>query len=212
MVRVLSLLALLAACSSPAMDPDLSLHDRFVLTALAEDDGTPVDYLWRWEYPVLVEYRGPERFRQDIVDHLEHLAEISGLWVKMDATHPTLLIEISERNTGYTCVVEFNRRERLLFPEVYIRSDKPDWYIRQCILQEITQAIGPGGDLDGIFGSRSDTVFASWQTANALTPQDIAVLRILFDDRLYSGMPRDEVLALLPDIVADVEAAQEAGR
>ena len=98
------------------------------------------------------------------------------------------------------------------FAEVHIWIAIPDREIRQCIAQEMTQAMGPGGDLDGFFGSRQDTVFASWGGALELTSADLQVLRILFDDRLRPGMPRDQVLAILPEIVADVEAQQEARR
>lgn len=62
------------------MEPYLSLQDRFVLTALTDDDGDPIETLWRWDLPVMIRYDGPERFRQDVTDHLEHLGEITGQW------------------------------------------------------------------------------------------------------------------------------------
>lgn len=199
---------LLGGCASPAMDPGLSLHDRFVLTALTNDDGEPLESLWRWDLPVMVRYDGPERFRQDVADHLEHLGQITGLWVIMDADHPNTFVEVSNRDTPYRCMWQQIDGEL----RVHIWSALPDRVVRQCVQQELTQVLGPGGDLDGMIGSRSDTVFASYQTAGRLTPEDVAVLRILYDDRLYHGMPRDQVLAVLPEIVADIDSQQEAGR
>ena len=196
----------LAGCASPAMNANLSLHERFVLTALTNDDGDPVDSLWRWDLPVMVRYDGPERFRQDVANHLDHLGEITGLWVIMDADHPNTLVEISDRDTPSTCRVQYQRD----MIDIHIWSALPDAHVRRCILQELAQAIGPGGDLDGLFGSRSDTVFASYQTADWLTPEDIAILRIMYSDRLHHGMPRERVLAVLPEIIADLYPELEA--
>lgn len=53
--------SLLAACSTP--NPPLSLHDRFVLVALADDAGRPLDRIYRWPNPLFVEYFGPDRYR-----------------------------------------------------------------------------------------------------------------------------------------------------
>jgi hypothetical protein len=121
-----------------------------------------------------------------------------------------MVVEISNRETPSTCRVDYVPTSDGWRPEIHIWSELRPQHIRRCILQEMTQALGPGGDLDGHFGSRPDTVFASYQTAGHLTDEDIAVLRILYDDRLYHGMPRDQVLAILPAIVADVEGEQEA--
>ena len=201
---VFLLVGMLGACTSPAMDPDLSLHDRFVLTALTLDDGTPRERMRRWDKPINVGYQGPPQYHQRVAAQLAQLAEITGLAVTMDAEHPNTFVEISDRETDWTCHYRFNG----FHARIHIWSDLPAWEIRQCIAQEMTQALGPGGDLDGPFGSRQDTVFASYGGAQELTAQDIAVLRILYDDRLRNEMPRDEVLAILPEIVADVEAGR----
>ena len=196
----------LAGCASPAMDPDLSLHDRFVLTALTDDAGRSLDQVWRWEAPIFVEYNGPPEYHRDVADHLEHLGQITGLGVAMDSDYPNVFIEISDRETGYTCMAEFPQGAA----RIHIWSALAPAQIRQCILQEMTQAMGPGGDLDGPFGSRDDTVFASWGGADHLTDQDIAVLRILYHPRLHSRLPREVVLERLPEIIADIYPEQAA--
>lgn len=205
MVRMLALF-LLVGCATSAMDPELSLRDRFVLTALTEDDGSSKLFVDRWERPIYIEYQGPQRFRQDVAEQIALLGQITGLPVKMDANRPTMFVEISDRDTRATCQVEFSQGSP--GAHVHIYSRLTDSHIRSCIIEELTQAMGPSGDLDGPFGSRTDTIFASRGGADHLTKQDIAVLLILYDDRLYDGMARDEVLAILPDIVADVEEAQ----
>lgn len=212
---IVVLALLLAGCASPAMDPDLSLHDRFVLTALTNDEGRPLDTLGRWESPMRLRYEGPDEYRSAVERQLIELGDITGIPVTLISDAPNIEVEISDRHTGSTCqVLIFNEGRRvhgvptLDFAEVHISLELRDARIRQCIPQELAHVFGPLGDLDGIIGSRSDSVFASYGGASHLTEQDIAILRILYDDRLYHGMPRDQVLAVLPEIVADVEAGR----
>lgn len=209
MSRWVVLFLLLGACAgSRAMAPDLSLHDRFVLTVLTNDDGSPARRLYRWSVPMMLRYDGPEEYRTHVEHQLIELGEIAGKPVDLNPRHPNFFVEISDRDTPSTCraEVQFGRAEIHIWSEL-----RPD-HIRQCIAQEMTQAIGPGGDLDGPFGSRQDTVFASYGGALELTKSDRQVLRILFDPRLRSGMRRDDVLEVLPQIVAEMDAEQEATR
>lgn len=203
MFRFLAVL-LVVGCASPVMDPGLSLHDRFVLTALTNDDGSPARRLYRWSVPMMLRYDGPEEYRTNVEHQLIELGEIADKPVDLNPRYPNFFVEISDLDTGSTCRVIVQRGRA----EIHIWSElRPD-HIRQCIAQEMTQAIGPGGDLDGPFGSRQDTVFASYGGALELTKSDRQVLRILFDPRLRSGMRRDDVLEILPQIVAEMEAEQ----
>lgn len=198
---LLTVLALvLAGCSSPAMDPNLSLHDRFVLVALHRDDGSKVDDLLRWYAPLTVFYDGPEEYREDVFAHMELLGELTGLETGEDEMFAKMRVEISDRDTGSTCEVQTSGGGA----RVYIWEDLPPAHIRRCIVQEMTQALGLGGDLDGPVGSRSDTAFASYGGSPNLTSYDIALIGILFDDRLRNGMSRERVLAVLPEIIADL--------
>lgn len=215
MFRLFAAILLLAGCSSPAMSPDLSLHDRFVLTALTDDEGRPLYTLRRWETPMRLRYEGPDNYRSTVERQLIELGEITGTAVTLISDTPNVEVEISDRDTGSTCqVLLFNEGRRVHgvptwdHAEVHISTRLDDRNIRSCVAQELAHVFGPLGDLDGIIGSRSDTVFASYGGASHITEQDIAILRILYDDRLYHGMPRANVLAVLPEIVADVEAGR----
>lgn len=213
MFRALVAALLLVGCASPAMSPNLSLHDRFVLTALTHDDGRPVERLRRWRGPIRLYYDGPEEFREAVYRQAVKLGAIAGEPVDW-APYPerNLFVEISDRDTPNDCQFTMFGPPTRYDGDVHIWSELSPAHIHQCIAQEMAHALGPSGDLDGPLGSRSDSVFASYQTATELTSQDLAVLRILFDPRLRPGMPRDEVLEILPAIVADVEAEQATGR
>lgn len=204
---------LLAACASPAMDRDLSLHDRFVLLMLTSDDGEQIDELWKWARPLQVAYSGPAEYRDAVHAQALELGVIAGQSVEfVPWPIANISVEISDRDTPSTCRVDSYGRPTRFDAEIHIWSELPPDHIHRCIAQELGHVLGPIGDLDGIFGSRSDTVFASFGGASRITEQDRQVFEVLFDDRLQPGMPREQVLAILPEIVADVEAAQAAAR
>ena len=191
------------------MAPDLSLADRFEIVAFALAEPPPTTYLNRWELPLVVTYEGPNRYRQVVIDQAHELGDITGLPVSFDGELVSMHVEISDRDSPFTCSFSLDSAHRI---DVLIWSDLPDWEIRQCIAQEMTQGLGLYGDLDGPFGSRQDTVFASYGGALHLTQADIALLRILYDDRLFPGMSRDHAMNVVRQIVAEMEAQQEAGR
>lgn len=45
-----------------------------------------------------------------------------------------------------------------------------------------------------------------------LTDADLALFAILYDRRLMAGMTREEAMPIVRQIVAEMEAQQEAGR
>lgn len=209
MLRALALLLALSACSPPVVGRNLSLYDRFILTALTHDDGSPAERLRRWRDPIRLYYDGPDEFRHVVYLQARQLGEIANQPVEV-APYPAanLFVEISNRDTPSRCQVEKLGPPTRYFAEVHIWIEIPEQEIRQCIAQEMAHVLGPSGDLDGSFGSRQDTVFASRGGSLTITPKDLQVFRVLFDNRLRPGMPREEVLAILPEIVADVEAEQ----
>ena len=206
--HAIAVLFLVAGCTSPATAPDLSLHDRFVLTAMTDGDGQPFDPLLKWTWPIRVRIVGSQDYRDLVVEHLALLSELTGQQVEMDSDWPNMTIEFSSRRAEWYCHFSLNGPTYLFRTTVFISTDQPDRHIRRCIVQELSQSMGFLADTDG----RRDTTFSSRIGTDYLTEFDLALFATLYDDRLYSGMPRDRVLAVLPEIVADVEARQDAGR
>ena len=201
---------LLGACAtSPAMAPDLDLVKRFDLVAFRNDDRSVSYHLWRWDREISVRYKGPDAFRQDVYDHARRLGALTAKPVIIEGDDPNMYVEISNRDTGATCRFITRTVEPAV---IHIRLDLGAVQIRQCILQEMTQALGLIGDLDGMFSSRGDTVFASHQGADRLTDEDVALIRILYDPRLYHGMPRYEAIPIVERIVEEMQAAEMAVR
>lgn len=207
MYRLLALLLLGACATSQATAPDLSLADRFDLVAFRADDGSIYDTLWRWDRPILVHYIGPDEYRQDVYDHATLLGELTGKVVVVEGDYSNMTVEISGSDGPFDCQYDISTGDAA---RIHIWSEQPPAQIRSCIPQEMTQALGLTGDLDGVIGSRFDTVFASYQTADRLTDTDIALVHILYDPRLHHGMARAEAMPIVRQIVAEMEAEQEA--
>lgn len=208
MSRLIAVLLLVACTTNPAAAPDLSLADRFVFVALRNDDGSFKNELVKWEGPIRVQVTGSQRYHQKVAEHLALLGDLTGRTTEMDAEWPNMVVDFSRREEDWWCLVSVRGQAGRLNANISIRTDQSEHDISRCIVQEMTQALGLLEDTDG----RRDTTFSSAIGADHLTEADRQLLAILYDDRLHDGMPRDEVLAVLPEIVADVEAEQEAAR
>lgn len=223
---IVLLAAALAACATnPALAPDLSLHDRFVLNALTDDLGEPVDELLKWSWPLYVSVEGDQTYYADVGRQVRELGEIAGLHAEMVGAKPRPNIVVTfgsraelqpkadevarERNLSraarFTCWFNWYGVPQRFRAEIFIRNDTSRRQVMRCISQELAQAMGPAGDIDG----RTDTAFASGTGADHLTAADRQIFAVLHDSRLSSGMSRADVLAILPAIVADVEAERQ---
>jgi hypothetical protein len=69
-----------------------------------------------------------------------------------------------------------------------------------CIVEETTQVLGLPNDSDEV----SPSIFNDRSTDDELTEQDAILLRLLYDSRLKPGMPREEVLRLVGEILKEM--------
>lgn len=201
MSRLIGLCVLLAACATDSVAvSDLTIENRFVLVALRNDDGSPKTELTKWEGPIRVQITGSQRYRDQVASHLALLEELTSLTTEMDANWPNMIIDFSLREKDWWCFVSVSGQAGRLSANISIRTDQSQHNIQRCIVQEMTQALGLLEDTDG----RRDTAFSSAIGTDHLTELDRQLLAILYDNRLKDGMPRDDVLTLLPTIVADI--------
>jgi hypothetical protein len=81
---------------------------------------------------------------------------------------------------------------------VFIPSDVAPQEVRDCLHEEVAQALGPLNDLYRL----PDSVFNDDNFHAVLTGFDMLILRLYYDPGLANGMTRDEVAARLPDLLA----------
>jgi hypothetical protein len=86
-------------------------------------------------------------------------------------------------------------RERVA---VFLPNDVSPQEVRDCLHEEVAQALGPLNDLYRLH----DSVFNDDNFHAVLTGFDMLILRAYYDDALRSGMTQAEVAAVLPRVLA----------
>jgi hypothetical protein len=95
------------------------------------------------------------------------------------------------------------RRERVA---IFVPSDGAPQEARDCLHEELAQALGPLNDLYRL----SDSIFNDDNFHGVLTGFDMLILRAFYDRELRSGMSRDEVARRLPAILDRLNPAGRA--
>jgi hypothetical protein len=90
---------------------------------------------------------------------------------------------------------------------IFVPSDTSPQDARDCLHEELAQALGPLNDLYRL----PDSVFNDDNFHTVLTGFDMLVLRALYAPELGSGMTEDEVAARLPGILARLNPGGGAG-
>lgn len=80
---------------------------------------------------------------------------------------------------------------------VFLPHDVSPQEIRDCLHEEIAQALGPANDLFRL----SDSIFNDDNVRTVLTGYDMLILRTFYEGTLKTGMTQIEVMARLPDIL-----------
>jgi len=99
------------------------------------------------------------------------------------------------RNNPATNWSLLRKRERL---GIFLPNDVAPQEVRDCLHEELAQAIGPLNDLYRL----SDSVFNDDNVHTVLTGFDMLILRATYAPELRSGMPRSQVAARLPSILS----------
>ena len=86
---------------------------------------------------------------------------------------------------------------------IFIPNDTPPQEIRDCLHEELAQALGPLNDLYRL----PDSVFNDDNIHTVLTGFDMLMLRAYYSPRLAAGMPPGAVAARLPEILAALNPA-----
>lgn len=108
----------------------------------------------------------------------------------------------SARTSGQTDWTTLTRREKV---GIIVPSDTSPQEVRDCLHEELAQAIGPLNDLYRL----PDSVFNDDNFLTVLSGFDMLVLRVHYDPALQNGMSRAEVAARLPEILARLNPAGE---
>lgn len=112
-----------------------------------------------------------------------------------------------QRPAERTSWTALNQRDRVA---IFIPQNQAPQDVRDCLHEELAQALGPLNDLWRL----NDSVFNDDNFHVVLTRFDMLMLRLTYDPLLRSGMTRDQVAARLPSLLERInpEGSFEAGR
>ncbi len=217
-----------------ALRPNAEMARDILDLAFALEDGRAVSGLGRFEGPVRVRVRGtaPPTLGPDLLALLGRLAGEAGLDVALAAPGEAagIVVEavpsaaLAEAVPGAACFVvpnatswaefqalrgspalDWTAAPRRTQAAVFVPSDAAPQEVRDCLHEEVAQALGPLNDL----GRLPDSAFNDDGVHGALTGFDLLALRALNDPGLAAGMTRREVAARLPAILARLNPAGE---
>jgi hypothetical protein len=197
-----------------------SLVRDFMDLTFAMESGRGLETFSRFEGPVTVALRGdvPAHAARDLDALVGRLQSEAGIDIRTTTGAATITVEFATRAElrklapTAACFVVPNvgsladyRRKRgrdevdwALVTQreqaaIFIPADTSPQEVRDCLHEELAQALGPLNDLYRL----SDSVFNDDNFHSVLTGFDMQILRLTYSPALASGMRRDEVAARL---------------
>lgn len=196
------------------------------------ESGEEVATLLRYEEPVRVYLRSPElsAYRRDVLALIARLREEAGIdiaetddpaqaQIQIEAVHasqitrvfPTAACFIVPGETDWRSFLRRRSDDRIRWSDqttltraaIFLPLDTTPQDVRDCLNEEITQALGPANDLYRL----PDTIWNDDNFHGMATRFDMTILRTLYQPDLHSGMSRAEVAAVLPRVLARTNPA-----
>ncbi|MBQ2263415.1 MAG: DUF2927 domain-containing protein [Loktanella sp.] len=222
-----------AASPGRATRPNAEITRDFSDLSFRLESGRVLPVFTRFETPVTVRFNGtpPAHLSADLEGLLARLRAEAGIDIRSSAAaDANIVIElVSQRELrrvapGAACFVVPRvrnwaelRRERnsavidwttLQVREraaVFMPETATPQEMRDCLHEELAQALGPLNDLYRL----ADSVFNDDNMHAVLTGFDMLILRVTYAPELRSGMSQAEVMALVPGILARLNPAGE---
>lgn len=205
-----------------------SIAQDFLTLNFALESGTPLYQLTRFEGPISVrlDADAPLTAKNDLSNLLNRLRNEAGLNIyattSADAKINIEMVtraQIKRLVPNAACFVAPNARSLADYAvkrrtsagrwasmtnrqmmSIFLPSDASPKEVRDCLHEELAQALGPVNDLYSL----SDSVYNDDNIHSTLTSFDMLVLRVQYDRDLANGMNRSEVAARLPSILARI--------
>lgn len=193
-----------------------SLTEDFIRLMFHTEWGARAPRLLRWERPATVALAAEELrpYRPFLADLVGVLNETPGLGLSlaaegtgditiytapraaMDAVDPSALCFFVPFHGDWPAFLAADARgeiswtaaDRLEALSIYIPANAHPYEVRSCLLEEATQALGPGNDLSGL----ADSIFNDDNAHAWPTSFDLAMLRLLYEPAMTSGLAESE--------------------
>lgn len=212
--------------------PNPEIARDFLDLSFGMESGRALDRLTRFEGPITVAMTGvvPATAPHDLARLLGRMRREAGIDIRtiaapapasvtiefverrrMQSLVPTAACFVVPRVSSFAeyrgvrrrAVVDWATLETRERVAIFIPSDTSPQEVRDCLHEELAQAIGPLNDLYRL----SDSVFNDDNFHTILTGFDMLILRTTYAPDLHSGMTRAEVAAVLPGLLARINPA-----
>jgi hypothetical protein len=220
-----------AALPASPRHGDAEMAASFMDLSFAMESGRTLDRFSRFEGPVTIALTGavPPTAQADLDHVIARLRGEAGINVRRSAAPgASITVDFTPRATlrrlaptaacfvvpNVSSLAEYRARrgssaldwaavvERQRVA-IFAPSDASPQEVRDCLHEELAQALGPLNDLYRL----SDSVFNDDNFNSVLTPFDMVILRATYAPELRSGMSRAQVQALIGPIMARVNGA-----
>lgn len=220
-----------ATARRPPARPNAEMAEDFLDLVFQLESGRTVPVLTRFETPVSLRVTGPapQSLHRDLRALLARLRAEAGIEIRLTGAEaaditieavpqgqmqravPGAACFVVPRVTGWADFLSARRSPRIDWTTlvtreraaIFLPSDAAPQEIRDCLHEEMAQALGPLNDLYSL----PDSVFNDDNIHTVLTPFDMLILRVHYDPALSSGLTRGEVAARLPAILARLNPA-----
>lgn len=219
--------------NSPSQSNAQIAQDYMALNFQMES-GTQLDVISRFETPITVALRGPvpATAAADLSRLISRLQSEAGINISQTSGPAVVTVEFLPRAkiksafSNVSCFVipevsswaEYRQKRRSPDIEwsnlttrtraaIFIPADTSPQEIRDCLHEELAQALGPLNDLYAL----TDSVFNDDNFQTVLTGFDMLILRLHYAPQLHSGMNRGQVALLLPGLLAQLNPAGQFG-
>lgn len=222
-----------SASPGPATRANTQIATDFLDLTFEMESGRPLPILTRFEGLITVRVAGPAtpQLNRDLDALIARLRNEAGLDIRrtesFDASIAVQLIPTRDlqrvapnaacfvvprvqswselraaRNSG---ILDWGTLERREKAAIFIPSDATPQETRDCLHEELAQALGPINDLYRL----PDSIFNDDNIHAVLTGFDMLILRVLYAPDLRNGMSRDAVAKALPRILARINPRGE---
>ncbi len=205
---------------------NLDLAQDFLDLTFALESGEQLTSILRYEEPVRIYLRSPElaAYRVDLTALLARIRSEAGIDIAETGDPAKAQIQIEAVTAaqiakvfptaacfivpGETDWQSFTRRRadtRVRWSDqktlgraaIFLPLDTTPQDVRDCLNEEITQALGPANDLYRL----PDTIWNDDNFHGMATRFDMLMLRTLYQPELHSGMSKPAVAAVLPEVL-----------
>ncbi len=230
------LLPVTRAAGLPAGRSNAEMAADFLDLEFQMESGRRLPRLTRFEGPVTIGFTdaAPETAQADLAALVRRIRTEAGIDLRLVGASdlPQIAIAFSTRADlrqlvptaacfvvpGVTSLAEYRARRgaaaldwsQMTFRSraaIFLPADTSPQEMRDCLHEEVAQALGPLNDLYRL----PDSVFNDDNFLSVLTGFDMLVLRIHYAPELASGMTEAEVAARLPAILARLNPAGQTG-